>query len=371
MKFLDVFPLPKIISIPAAGFDISDESIKHIEFEKNKDKLKIKNYGEKNLPPDIIVNGEIKNENALSDFLSKNYKNSGIKNIIVSLPEEKAFIDIIELPRIETKNIKQALNVQIENYFPLKRGNAVFDYEILDYPDSGTIDAVVAAFPSELILSYKNILDKAGLYPLSFELESEALIRSLMSEKSDDFKMIIDFGKTRTSITIIFENKIFFTTTIKIGGKDIDRAISRSLSLSADEAEKTKKQIAISPQKSGTEKDKTDGKLAVLQTIMPVLYTLSQEIKKYTEYWSTHYGHKHKKNRETEIKEIILCGGDANLPGLAEFLSEKLNIPVKLANVWINVFNFDDYIPEIKFNASLKFATAIGLALRPAEMKWI
>ena len=69
-----------------------------------------------------------------------------------------------------------------------------------------------------------------------------------------------------------------------------------------------------------------------------------------------------------DIKEIILCGGDANLAGLTEYLTLTLKIPVKLANVWLNVFSFEEYVPEIEFNKSLKFATAVGLALKGKEL---
>jgi hypothetical protein len=37
---------------------------------------------------------------------------------------------------------------------------------------------------------------------------------------------------------------------------------------------------------------------------------------------------------------------------------------VELGNPWINITDFKYYIPEIEFEDSLMYATAIGLALR-------
>jgi hypothetical protein len=49
-------------------------------------------------------------------------------------------------------------------------------------------------------------------------------------------------------------------------------------------------------------------------------------------------------------------------------LTANLKVPVEIANVWTNIISsFDDKIPSISFNESLKYATAIGLALKGFE----
>ena len=63
------------------------------------------------------------------------------------------------------------------------------------------------------------------------------------------------------------------------------------------------------------------------------------------------------------IEKIILCGGDANLLGLTDYLSASLKIPVERADIWTNIDYRDGFIPEIEFNDSLRYATAVGLAL--------
>jgi hypothetical protein len=37
---------------------------------------------------------------------------------------------------------------------------------------------------------------------------------------------------------------------------------------------------------------------------------------------------------------------------------------VEMANVWINIVDTKDYVPEINFKQALSFAAALGLALR-------
>lgn len=367
MKLLSLFPLPDFLKLSAHGFDISDESIKYIKF---KDGV-IENYGEKKLPAGIIENGEIRKEKEFTDFLKSGFENSGIKNIIASLPEEKAFLDIIEIPRVRENEIRNIIRMQFENYFPLKVKDSIFDYEILN-STSDFYDILIAVFPKEIIESYKISLIKAGFIPFAFDLEVEALKRALFQKDSNIFRMLVDFGKTRTTFIIIKKDKVLFTTTVNIGGEDLDRILSKSLSLTLDEAEIIKKEKGrIFPyiKESAADMNKEN---EIQSVLMPVISEIEKEIKKYIEYFKTHYSHIHKKTNgdNVNIEEIILCGGDANFIGLADYLSKAVKTPVRLANVWENAINLNNMIPEIEFNESLKYATAIGLALKPKEMNW-
>lgn len=366
MKLLDFFPLPKFLEIPVCGFDISDESIKFLEFEKEKNKLKIREFGEKKLPQGYIQGGEIKNEREFSDFLKLNFKDFSTRNLIVSLPEEKAFLDIVELPKMNFGNIKTVLTTQFENYFPLKEKEAIFDYDVLNLKSSDFLNTIVAAYPRRIIDSYKNTLALAGFSPLVFELEAESLKRCLIKQDDMDFKMLIDFGKTRIGFVIVGDGKILFTSTAKIGGEDIDKAIARSLGVDIEKAEKIKKEKGKIYTDTDFYKNSEKNADYELQSVfIPLISSIYGEAAKYIEYFNTHFTHIHEKNANSYIKEIILSGGDANLEGLADYLNKNLKIPVRRGNVWENVLSLDEYIPDkIEFNESLKYAAAVGLALR-------
>jgi hypothetical protein len=40
-----------------------------------------------------------------------------------------------------------------------------------------------------------------------------------------------------------------------------------------------------------------------------------------------------------------------------------MKTPVEMANVWTNIVNTENYIPEMSFKQALSFSTALGLAL--------
>jgi len=95
----------------------------------------------------------------------------------------------------------------------------------------------------------------------------------------------------------------------------------------------------------------------IFEAITGVLVDLANEIRRSLEYYSTRYSQM--------PQRVLLCGGTAKMPNLAEFLSEQLGIPVEVANpiknLKIKVTNISDrYLSEI----APVFPVAIGLAIR-------
>jgi len=87
-------------------------------------------------------------------------------------------------------------------------------------------------------------------------------------------------------------------------------------------------------------------------------------IKRYLDYYQTHFKDRHIVSDGKRVDKVILCGQGANLKGLADFFSSNLKIPVEIGNPWVNVLppSFKK-IPELSFKESLGYTSALGLAL--------
>lgn len=354
MKLVDLIPPPEYLMMRGIGVDVSDRSLKFVEFEKSNDRLRLKKFGEEILEEGIIVNGEIKNKDEFVSFLKKIRQIRGFSDVVLSLPEEKAFLSLAELPKMSEEEIKTSLSFQIEQYVPLKKENIIFDFEITPSSvKSDHLDVLLLAFPKSLVYDYCEVFERAGFTPLAMELESLSLARSLVPEDNKDNILIIDFGKTRTTFAVLRGSSLRFTSTVLLGGRDLEKMIAGELGINPFEAEKIKKDFSL----TGLRKeDRT------YEAILPILSSLEDEIRKHQGYWQDHL--LHQSEEKSGIKEIILAGGDANLNGLPEYLSQRLAIPVRLGNPWIKVGSFEDYVPEINRRESLAYGIAIGLALR-------
>lgn len=354
--FSRIFPPPAFLTVPAVALDISDRSVKFLEIAHSSNGYKVSSFGEKSIPKGIIDAGVIQEKDKLSNIFSELADKQDIKYATVSLPEEKAFIVSMFLGGVKEKQIRESISLQIEGHVPLPISEIIFDYEIAEIKNGG-FEIVVTAFSKHIVNSYLEVLENAGISVVSFEVEGAALGRSLVPKEKQNTFMIVDFGSTKTSFTVISEGLARFSTTIPIGGEKIVESISHSMKIDMDKARLLKEQRGL----------KREGEdMSLFSAITPVVSVLRDEIIKHQNYWDSkkddsglHY---------PKISRIILCGGDSNIPGIADYLGSGSSVSFDLGNPWVNMVSLDDYVPEMSRKHSLRYATAIGLALKRTSL---
>jgi Tfp pilus assembly PilM family ATPase len=202
------------------------------------------------------------------------------------------------------------------------------------------------------INSYYEACKAAGMIPLSFEIEAQAIARASVPKDREGTYMIVDFGKTRMGVGIVYNGTLMYTSTMEVAGTQMS-ADMRTVLGDVAESELTK----IKNTKGLTH---TKDNQKVADILRSYAETIAEELSIRMHYW-----HSRGIDREERtIKKVIICGGSANLFGLPEFLSEKLEMPTERAQVWANAFSLDEHIPEITRRYSYGYATAIGLALK-------
>ncbi|MEI7765526.1 MAG: pilus assembly protein PilM [bacterium] len=345
-----LFPTPEFLSMPSFGLDISDESIKFVELIPVNKTIKLGRYGERKIPLGIIESGKIKDLKKMEEILTSLKKEEKIKSVRVSLPEEQVYLYEFRLEKMELENIRDSIELSLEEYIPLSAEDAVFDYEILNEDERG-FDIQVSAIPGNIIDDYLSVFKKSSIQVKSFELEAQAISRAVVKKDDKDTYMIVDFGQKRTGIFVVSKGTVMFTSTLDVGGLLLTNMIQKSFKISFDEAEKMKR-------KYGLERNAENKEL--FSVILNSISILHDEIMKHFVYWHTH---KEGDKEHPPIRKIILCGGDSNLIGLREYLSVSTKNPIEIANVWTNIINTEKYVPEINFEKSLTYAAALGLAL--------
>ena len=316
----------------------------------------LKRFGQKSIPDGVLAYGEIKDRRALVAIYRDLAREQNLQFVRCSLPEEKAYVFKTEVPALKANETRENILFQIEENVPLKSTDVVFDYVLLpsriDMP-SEIREAVVSVFPRNIVDEYVSLYDEVGLIPISLEMEADALARALVSRTDSGCYMIVDFGQQRTGLSIVERGAVQFTSTVDVGGNLLTAAIAKQYNVSIEEAEQIKREETFVGH--GVHRE-------FFASLMNSVSALSDEMNRHYVYWHTHSDKKGKKL--PLIQKIILCGGDANLGGLAEHLSLMLKAKVELGNVWTNILSVEDTIPEISFAASLSYATALGLSLR-------
>ena len=342
------------------GLDISDLKIRFVQMSNRfSKKPTIKSFGEVDVPPNLIINGEIMNKNVVIELVKRLLEHpiSGkVENQFVnaSLPENKVFLKLISIPKVTEQEMMGAVAWGVEQNFPMAIDQLYFDwYKINDQNTEKTkkIQVLVSAAPKYLVDIYTEIIEKAGFITIGLENESIAIARCLINQSfnTDEPLLIIDLGKSRTNIMIYHNESIIFTNSLNINGTEMTKMVAKEIKLSFDDAEKAKKICGL---------DKRKGRGAVRKILIPIIDNLVDKILETMDYFDRYYA-SHKK-----ISNIILTGSVSRMSGLTEYLNEKLNLSVIIGNSLINLNTKRKWPPDFKKMDFLSFSTAIGLSLK-------
>lgn len=344
------------------GLDISDLSMKYLSFNRvKKNKFAVGAYGEITYKEGIITNGEIIDEQAFTEVLKQWYvkqkKQLPSPFVAIALPEEKSFIRVVQIPHVKHEDVANAIRWEIENQIPLPLEDVMYDYEIINplQGEQDHLDVLITAFPRDTLNTYIRTIKGAGLELYAIELESQSLARACVTNlRNPEAAIIVDVGRTRTSIIIFAAGAIFYTSTIESGGLIFERYIAKQFNLNSSEAAKIKIEIGL---------DRTKNNGEVFAALAPAITIIGNELVRASSYYETHASHAH--GATTDIRRILLSGGDGNLRGLDTYLASILRIPVERAHPFSVIRDILSYdIPPITKREALTLTTAIGLALR-------
>lgn len=344
------FPTPSYLAMDSFAIDISDQSIKYGQLLATPFGLQLGKFGKEKIPAGIVVLGKIEQEDKLINILKKIKDKEHLSFIRVSLPEEQMYLFTLSLPKTNENDLRNMILLQMEEHIPLQAIDTIFDYEIVSSSDKNIL-VEVSAISGATLEGYLSVFEKAGLTPISFELEAQAIARAVISTLDIDPVMIVDFGDARTCISIVQGGRVLLTTTLDLGGLNLSKMIAKNFSLSFEEAEKMKSSYNLKTVIDTNE---------IFPVILNGLSVLRDELFKQSNYWETHEegGIKHEK-----ISHIIICGGASNLAGLSDYLSTSMSLSVEHANTWVNILDMDTSVPEMAFEESLSYATVLGLSL--------
>lgn len=337
------------------GLDLSDLSIKALQLEKNGEAERVRSYSCVDIPPGIIEDGKIIHKEKVIAFLKEAVKAAAPQKIntrkaVCSLPESKAFIRIISIPKMKEEEAAEAIKWEMEATIPLSIDQVYFDWQFLGGNTANKQNVLTVAVSKDTVDDCMEVLREAGLEAYALEVESLASARSLVKEKENDASsyLIVDLGAQRTSFIMVVKGAVYFTSSIPFSCENLNDVISKSMGVDLKEAEKIKIQHGLGDVKNDP---------SLFNMMKPLLENLVTEIQKTLDFYSDI------SQEGSQIEGIILCGGGANLKGLVSYLAVRLGKEIMIGNPWVNM-NLGNKVPIIAKKDSVRYSTAVGLALR-------
>src|SRR5258708_6032607 len=348
--------------IQAFGFDISDSSIKVAQLNLRAGQLHSAVFADVPLLDKTISNHMIVNPERLAGNILKAYNSArsiDTRFVVCSVPEAKSFVRIIHIPKMEDKEIANAIPFELEQDIPIPIDQVYLDWQILhEQPDR--LDLLVTASSKDYIDSLVESLHIAKLTPVAMEIGSQATARALIGPESlNKSVLIVDMGATQTSLIIVDQGASLYTSSIPTACNAFTESVARNLGIPLAEAEKVKVTHGLTT----SQVEKEEG---LRQAILPILDSIIDEIKNVVRFFEEHSDTHH------TIDTLVLCGGSSRVPGLIEYVSTRINLgsgknalSVVQGNPWSNIVsNPAKQAAPMGREQALGYSTAVGLALR-------
>ena len=249
--------------------------------------------------------------------------------------------------------MEDAIKAEAEQYIPVAIDKLYIDYDITQGPDQDNYEVLIVAAPKNIVDSYLVLFELLGLEVALMETSISAATRLVMhAEQTDLPTLIIDFGSISTDLSI-FDTTLRVTGTVSEGGDTITKAIADELKVTIKQAQTIKTKHGLGPGKRQAQ---------IRKALEPLLNKMVIEIKKMVRFYQDRSG------VEKKLEQVIILGGGANMPGLADYLTDKIRIPTRTCNPWLNL-DFGDLQPPHQLEKTL-YATSAGLGLvLPEDIK--
>jgi type IV pilus assembly protein PilM len=327
------------------GLDVGTGSIKFAQLKKGGRFTKLIGYGKVPIPKNFIIEGIISEPEKLAELLKKTFAEPPwgkitAHRVYASLPESKLFTRILELPKLEAKDVEEAIKYEVEQTIPMPSDDLYVDWQIIG-DDKNKIVVFLTAAPRSIVNSYIQLFNLLNMEPMALEMSLAAIARSMVSNKERvEPVILLDIGD-QTSNMAIFDSNIRITGSHPIGGATMRQELSEKLKLSPQEAVR---EVRLGISKNAKSSKVIEGEVDKLIT----------EMKKMIDYYN-------EKKPDTIIKKVLLCGGLGFLPGLPEHLKDQ-GFEAKVGNPWINISIYP--LKPVPKEEVPGYATAIGLCLR-------
>jgi len=264
-------------------------------------------------------------------------------------------VKLIELSQSGKRyRVESYVEIQADQYIPFPMEEVSFDYEIVgpNDKDPELMDVLLVATRTENVEQRQAAVHAAGLDAHVVDVEAFALENAcqLLSHQIPDGGMgqsvaIVDIGASSTTFSVLQDLKVVYTRDFNFGGQQLTEEIMRTYGLSMEDAGRAKKQGGL-PSNYQPE------------VLEPFIDDMTQQVSRSLQFYLASGG-----GRE-QPDMVVVCGGCANIPGIADVISSRVGIPTEVG----------DPLGQMKISSKAKsqgvhkdataLLTACGLALR-------
>ena len=308
---------------PLIGVDISSTAVKLLQLSQAGSRFRVEHYAVEPLPPNAVVEKNIVEVEAVGDAIRRAVQRSGArtKYAAAAVAGSAVITKVIPMPAdLSEDDLEGQVQVEANQYIPYPIEEVSLDFEpigpVKDNPEMQQI--LLAASRTENVDMRVAALDLGGLTARTIDVEVFAmenafrLIADQLSVPRDALVALVDIGATMITLSVLKNQRTIYSREQVFGGKQLTDEVMRRYGLSYEEAGLAKRQGGLPESYE-------------IEVLEPFKEAMVQQISRLLQFFFAG-------SEYSRVDQVVLAGGCASIPGIADMVEEHLGVPCIVAN---------------------------------------
>src|SRR3990172_3434431 len=336
------------------GLDIGSGLIKLVVVEHGKAEPTLTKVAVAPVLADAIVEGEIMDPGVVAGAIRGLFQTAGVKQkrVVAAVGGRDVIIKKIQVDRMKESEAFDVVRWEAQQHVPFDIEGVELDFQVLDPEAEGVqMDVMLVAAKRELVENKTALLVEAGLAAAIVDVDSFALHNAFelnYPEAMEGMGALIHIGHEVTNINILQNGIPLLTRDLSVGTRRFREDLQRERGLGSEDADRTLQGFERTPD------------------LDPYVASRGEEIAVGVERAAAFL---QSSSREAGTIQRAYCsGGGARIPGLAAVLSERLRMPVEVADPLKGLRGAEGAFCALHVDeVAPLLMLAVGLALRKAN----
>ena len=340
---------------PLVGVDISSTAVKLLQLSRAGDRYRVEHYAVEPLPPNAVVDKNIVELEAVGEAIKRALARSGTraKHAAAAVAGSAVITKVIPMAGdLDEEELEAQVELEAVNYIPYPLDEVSLDFEVLGAIPSNPdmVNVLLAASRTENVEARQAALEIGGLTARIVDIEAFAIENAfaLLAGEAGGTQAgivaLVDIGASTTTLNILRDGRSIYTREQAFGGKQLTDEVMRRYGLGYDEANLAKRQGGL-PDSYEEE------------VLIPFKEALVQQVGRLLQFF-------YAGSEFNRVDRIVLAGGCASIPRIADMVESQLGVPTLAANPLAHM----TLGPRVQAHALAQDAPALmiacGLALR-------
>ncbi len=337
------------------GVDISSTAVKLLQLTQTGTRYRVEHYAVEPLPPNAVVEKNIVEVEAVGEAIRRALARSGARTkfAAAAVAGSAVITKMIPMPAdLSEEDLESQIQVEANQYIPYPIEEVSLDFEVLgpvkDNPEM--MNVLLAASRTENVDLRVAALDLGGLGVKVVDVEAFAmenafkLIADQLAVSKDAVIAVVDVGATMTTLIVLKNQRTIYSREQVFGGKQLTDEVMRRYGLSYEEAGLAKRQGGLPESYE-------------IEVLEPFKEAMVQQISRLLQFFFAG-------SEYSKVDQVVLAGGCASIPGVAEMVEEQLGVPAVVANPLANMSLSSRVQAQTLAQDAPALMIACGLALR-------